>query len=187
MIRIPPSITHTYTLVWFEYVDPVDNTLKRLRYTDADRIVVINSGENAGTYYPDHPIVVLQKTNAQSKRIQRRPFSAEFSDPAGFFYSLLLENWKNKRCVILSLLLPVDPDGGIRQERTGYLKMRRKVTPEGKGRRLILEFGGLMDSFGTTKKRQMNAQSQRDATGDDDEDSLDHAQRTVDENWGGNA
>ena len=183
-LDFPANYDAIHWLVKLEYRTGASVQLFRW-VLDGDQAVAVTGD---GTYMPHGPVVDVAGFDRGGERLEDRRWNIVLADPQRTHYkTTFADNWRNRRC---DLSMYTTPDNTVTPRKTGYLLQRTPVGNEQDGFTLVLAFGGLLDRVVNTKKLYTNPKAQRaramEIMPGVVDDCADHAQDTVDANWGGN-
>ena len=189
MITLPANIDVVTWLLAVEYQD--GNAVKTIRYTDGDASVNLTGKTPAvfdGLYVPGDWLVSENPLTFPS-RLEKQQWVVTLGDHDFAHKRRFASGWRKKA---VRLAWVTEPGDAFMAWRDGLIVGRQFLTDEALGRTTRLMVGSpLRDPVGSTKKRFMTGEFQREAAKDSKgdpnfvDDSLDHAQRKVSENWGG--
>ena len=175
MIEVADQLDDFAWLVDLEYAGNA-GVAQTMRWTDAGHPIAVDGA----TYTPNNPVLAIGDINKSGSRLQRREWFVALADPAGTWQARYATGWRRKR---FRLHLRTMPGPVVTLWKAGWCVGRQLVIVNDMPQ-VQLRFAGLFGRAQHTRKRLMNDGAQREVAADDD--SLAHAQTSVDLNWGGN-
>ena len=176
MIQLPAIINEVAWLLVIEYDS--NGTTAAYRWTSTDYPITAPNGD---VYTSNNAVAEISDFTLSGSRVERRSWNVILADPEHIYGTVFQNNWLRKRCWLYSY---TNPGANIIHWKTGYCIGVQRVTTVEKGHQVQLQYADLLGRISSTKRRLTNNDAQQEV--DNTDDSMLHAQDTLDINWGGN-